>query len=51
MFVQIFTASFREDFVPDKLKSAVIYAIHKGEAKMLCSNYRPISILPIFSKI
>ena len=48
---QIFTASFCKGIVPEKLKSAVIYPIHKGETKMLCSNYRPISILPIFSKI
>ena len=48
---QIFTASFHKGIVPDKLKSAVIYSIHKGETEMLCSNYRPISILPIFSKI
>ena len=48
---QIYTSSFCEGIVPDKLKSAVIYPIHKGETKMLCSNYRPISILPIFNKI
>ena len=38
---QIFTPSFRQGIVPDKLKSAVIYPIRKGETKMLCSNYRP----------
>ena len=48
---QIFTASFHKGIVPENLKSAVICPIHKGETKMLCSNYRPISILPIFSKI
>ena len=48
---QIFAASFHKGIVPDKLKSALIYPIHKGETKMLCSNYRPISILSIFSKI
>ena len=48
---QIFSSSFREGIVPDKLKSAVIYPIHKAETKMLFSNYRPISILPICSKI
>ena len=48
---QIFTASFDEGIVPNKFKSAVIYPIHKGETKMLCSNYRSMSILPIFSKI
>ena len=48
---QIFTASFCEGIVSGKLKSTVIYSVHKGETKMLCSNYRPLSILPIFSKI
>ena len=46
-----FTASFCKGIVPDKLKSAVIYPIHKSQIKILCSNYRPISILPSFSKI
>ena len=36
---QMFATSFREGIVPDKLKSTVIYPIHKGETKMLCSNY------------
>ena len=49
---QIFTASFHEGIVPDKLKSAVIYPICKGEKKccvQITDLY--ISILPIFSKI
>ena len=46
----IFTASFHEGIVPDTLKSAVIYPIYKGEAKMPCSNYRPISSFPILIK-
>ena len=32
---QIFNPSFHEGIVPDKLKSAVIYPIHKGKTKML----------------
>ena len=35
----------------DKLKKATAYPIHKGNSKHQCSNYRPIFILPIFSKI
>ena len=29
----------------------MVHPIHKGQSKIQCSNYRPISILPIFSKI
>ena len=35
----------------DKLKKAMAYPIHKGNSKHQCSNYRPIFILPILSKI
>ena len=48
---QIFATPIPEGIVPDKLKSAVIYPIHKGEMKMICSSYRPISILSIFIKV
>ena len=36
---------------PDKLKNFIVYAILKVNSKHQCSNYRPISILPILSKI
>ena len=29
----------------------MVYRIHKGDPEMLCSNYTPISILPVFRKI
>ena len=47
----IFNISFVQGIVPNKLKIRVIYSIHKGYSKFICSNYRPISTLPIFSKI
>ena len=47
----IFNLSFVQGIVRNKLKIGVIYPIHKGDSKFICSNYRPISILPIFSKI
>ncbi|MCP4484704.1 MAG: reverse transcriptase family protein, partial [Flavobacteriaceae bacterium] len=34
-----------------KLKFAKVTPIHKGKSKLEIGNYRPISILPIFSKI
>ena len=36
---------------PDQLKIAKIIPIHKGGAKNIASNYRPISLLPIFGKV
>ena len=36
---------------PDKLNIAKIIPIFKSEDKLLMNNYRPISILPFFSKI
>ena len=37
--------------VPDELKIARIIPIFKGEDEQLVQNYRPISVLPFFSKI
>lgn len=36
---------------PDPLKYAVITPVHKGGAKEDPNNYRPISVLPVLSKI
>ena len=47
----IFNESFKEGIVPDKLKSAIVHPIHKGDSSMICANYRSISILPILSRI
>ena len=37
--------------VPSKMKIARIEPIYKKGNPNICENYRPISILPIFSKI
>ena len=47
----IFNVSFQEQIFPDKLKVGAIYPIHKTDSKSACSNYRLISVLPVFRKI
>ena len=47
----IFNASLTQGVFPDKLKIAKITPIFKAGEKNEVSNYRPISVLPCFSKI
>ena len=50
-FALIANSSFSLGTFPEKLKFAKVTPIHKGKSKLELGNYRPISILPIFSKI
>ena len=44
--------SFLEEGVyPDYWKKSNVVPIHKKESKNLIENYRPICILPVFSKV
>ena len=43
--------SFTTSTFPDAMKTAIIKAIHKKNSTEEASNYRPLSILPIVSKI
>ena len=47
----LFNETIKKGLIPQKLKMAVVYPIHKKESKIKVSNYRPISILPLVSKI
>ena len=47
----IINLSFTSGIVPDQMKIAKVIPIYKGGPKEEVSNYHPISILPLFSKI
>ena len=51
MLAHIFNNSLETGIVPERLKIAKITPIYKAEDPMEFANYRPISILPILSKI
>ena len=46
----IINLSFNTGIIPDKLKISKVIPIYKNESKDNLSNYRPISILPIFQR-
>nr|XP_047139359.1 uncharacterized protein LOC124815161 [Hydra vulgaris] len=48
---KVFSASINQGIFPEQLKIAKITPIFKEGDRAIISNYRPISILPIFSKI
>ena len=47
----IFRASLREGVFPDKIKTAKVSPIFKRGNNLQTENYRPVSVLPLFSKI
>ena len=49
--VHICNLSFTEGIFPSDLKIAKVVPIYKKGDKTLLSNYRPVSVLPAFSKI
>ena len=51
LLAQIFNESLSVGIFPDKLKSAKVIPIHKKGSPTDRSNYRPISLLSVFSKI
>jgi hypothetical protein len=47
----VFNLSFRLGKFPNRLKLAKVVPIFKNDDKLLVCNYRPISVLSVFSKI
>ena len=47
----IFNLSICEGCVPNSLKYAYVTPVYKSGDKTLMNNYRPISVLPVFSKL
>ena len=48
---RIFNLCFETGIFPDLCKIAKVIPVHKKDDPSFCVNYRPISLLPIFSKI
>ena len=52
VLTKLINSSFQSGVFPDSLKHAKILPIYKGKGdKSNVDNYRPISILPVFSKV
>ena len=47
----ILNLSISQGFFPDSMKIAKIVPLYKSGDPLLISNYRPVSVLPLFSKI
>ena len=47
----IFNLSIKEGVFPNKMKLAKVIPIFKKGSKLCVENYRPISLLPVFSKL
>lgn len=51
ILVHVINLMFSTGVFPDKLKLAKVIPVHKGGRADDIMNYRPISVLPVFSKI
>ena len=51
VLVRLFNLCMDNGTFPDSLKIASIIPLHKGGQKTVPTNYRPISLLPIFAKL
>ena len=51
LFTVIFNKSFEDGIVPTGVKIVKVIPVFKADDKKIVSNYRPISILPVVSKV
>ena len=51
MLTHLFNLSISKGIVPKELKIGKVVPIYKNENCMLVNNFRPVSVLPLFSKI
>ncbi len=51
LLCHVFNLSFQQGIFPNILKLAKVIPIYKKEDPQIFSNYRPVSVLPMFSKI
>ena len=49
--VHVLNLSIKQGFFPNSMKIAKVIPLYKSGDSMKVSNYRPVSILPLFSKI
>ena len=49
--VHVINLSLEQGIFPDEMKIAKIIPLHKSGDTMNITNYRPVSVLPVFSKI
>ena len=49
--VHIFNLSIAQGVFPDELKVARVVPIYKSQDQKVLNNYRPVSVLPVFSKV
>jgi hypothetical protein len=47
----ICNTALKHGIFPDRLEYAIVKPVHKKGSKLNLSNYRPISLLPVFSKV
>ena len=48
---ELFNESFSKGVFPNHMKLAMVTPIYQGKSKLKVGNYRPVSVLPILSKV